>query len=131
MAEDQAARPADNSNNERVYSPKEPFKKFIARKNKDGESPFYWPMLVDDPFEAEFQVPRGLPFTAATMSDLYLSDNLLDEIAKRSTAYAKKVISRNKVVTVKKKDVLNFFAVYQYMGIVKLPSKEDYLRTSS
>ena len=26
----------------------------------------------------------------------------------------------------KRKDILNFFGVYQYMGLVRLPSKEDY-----
>lgn len=107
------------------YTPKTPLVQFIERR-KDGVTIPYTKMEIPEEFGASFWLPRNLPFTAATMSDLYLSDAFIDEVAKCSSAYARKNQSKRKYIPITRKDVLNFFAVYQYMGIVRLPAKEDY-----
>ena len=113
---------------EAEYTPKTPFVTVVDRfvANTDNELVGFEKMEIPEKFEAKFWLPRNLPFHPATMTDLFLPDAFLDEIAKTSSAYAKKNVSKRKYAPIKRKDVLNFLGVYQYMGLVDLPAKEDY-----
>ena len=71
-------------------------------------------------------INKNLPFHPATITDRFLSHAFLDEIAKTSSAYVKKNVSKRKYAPIKQKDVLNFLRAYQYMGLVDFPAKEDY-----
>ena len=117
---------------EPVYTPEKPFVKDVKRHSGSGRSRAeigYEKMEIPEQFDAKFQLPRRLGCTAATMTDLYLPDKLVDEIVVKSNAYAKSNCNKRRYQVIKRKDVLNFLAVYQYMGLVRLPAKDDYFRT--
>ena len=106
------------------YTPKTPLVTQILHQHGNGVSAEigYTIMAIEEEFSAEFKLPRGLMFEPSTMTDFFLPDRLLDKIVAKTNAYAKKNNSKRKYIPVKRKDILNFFAVYQYMGVVRLPS---------
>ena len=115
------------------YTPKTPFVVPLINRIGGPNSDVmpYDKMELTEEFGAEFKLPRGLKFEPATMTDLFLPDRLLDHITASTNAYAKKTNSKRRYVPVKRKDILSFFAAYQYMGLVRLPAKEDYFETDS
>ena len=56
----------------------------------DGSKPLYEPIKLDDHFLPKFTLPYGSIPSVHLMCMLSLPDELIDTIAKRSTAYAKK-----------------------------------------
>ena len=116
-----------------LYSPKEPSVVFVERKKKEGDEDVpidFEPMEIPDQFDASFMLPRGVQPTASAMVDMFLSDRFCDRVVKATNNYAKKNTSKRRFVSVKRKDILNFFGVYQYMGLVRLPSKDDYFENN-
>ena len=113
------------------YTPGKPFVVPVPRYVAGHGTPEipYTKMELPEEFPAEFRLPRGLKFEPATMTDLFLPDKLLDTFVSCSNAYAKKNLSKRRYVPIKRKDVLYFFGVYQYMGLVRLPAKDDYFST--
>ena len=60
-----------------LYSTGEPSVTFVERKKKEGGEEVtieYEPMEIPEQFDACFMLPRGVPPTAATMVDMFLSD---------------------------------------------------------
>ena len=110
------------------HSPKQPL---VAQTDCDcnGVPVAHKRMETPEKFGAKFALPRGLAPSAAMMSDLFPPDNLLDKIAASSTECAQKAMSRRRFSPVKRKDVLNFFACVQCMGLVRLLSKENFFAT--
>lgn len=112
------------------YTPDKPFIQTINYRN--GRSVVYEPMELfpegTDPFEPVFRLPNGVQPTPQALSELWLPDRLIKKIVTASNAYARKLLPRNQVVAVTEEEILRFLAVYYYMGVVRLPSKEDYFR---
>ena len=99
-----------------LYSPKEPSMLFVERKKKEGDEDVpidFEPMEIPDQFDASFMLPRGVQPTASAMVDMFLSDRFCDRVVKATNNYAKKNTSKRRFVSVKRKDILNFFGVYQ------------------
>ena len=108
------------------YTPKTPFVTVVDRivANTDNELVKFEKMEIPEEFEAKFWLPWNFLFHPATITDLFLPDAFLDEIAKTSSACAKKNVSKQKYAPIKRKDVLNFLGVDRYMEF-DLPAKED------
>ena len=65
------------------------------------------------------------------MSRLWIPDSLLKEICQNSDDYALLHCTLSKYKRIKKEELLRFLTIYYYMGIVRLPSKDDYWRKPS
>ena len=105
----------------------------ISRQGVQG--PLYTPLDnlsgLENPFEASFRLPNGLEPSPNRLSELFLSDSLIREIVFASNQYARKILPRSQVEVVTEEEILRFLAVYYYMGVVTLPSKDDYWRTET
>ena len=60
--------------------------------------------------------------------NLFLPDAFLDVIAKTSSVYAKKNVSKRKYAPIKWNEVLTYLEVYQYMRLVDLSAKKTTLQ---
>eukprot|EP00977_Amphora_coffeiformis_P007696 scaffold1690_cov182-Amphora_coffeaeformis.AAC.53 len=63
-----------------------------------------------------------------TMTELFFPDSLMDEIVAKTNAYAASRLPPGQRDEVTRAEILRFFAIYYYMGLVKLPNKRDYWR---
>jgi hypothetical protein len=106
------------------YNPKDLWLKEV--KYADGSQNVYEPIRISDEerHTPKFQLPSNVDVTVAALSELYLTDSLLKTIADNTDAYAASK-GRN-IRTVSKAEVLRLFAIILYMGVVRLPAKEDY-----
>ena len=64
--------------------------------------------------------------TPTTLNELFLPDVFIDKVVSATNAYASAQLPPLKVEPVARVDILQFFALYYYFGLVRLPSKEDY-----
>jgi hypothetical protein len=64
----------------------------------------------------------------AVMTEVFFPDSLLEEMATKTNSYARSRLPPSKLVKVKASIICYFLAMYYYMGVVRLPSKEDYWR---
>ena len=99
--------------------------------------------------EAKFDI-GGVDPTPENLGKIYLPDEFISQIAKTSTNYAQARLQKKETITVEigtsppktvtktkttnppditESDVLNFCGILLYMGLVKLPAKEDYWST--
>ena len=79
-------------------------------------------------FRPQFAQPAGLTPTASNLSEVFLPDELIDEIATQTSSCARARLPPSRLLTVGRAEMLQFFAMYYYMGLVRLPSKCDYWR---
>jgi hypothetical protein len=82
-------------------------------------------------FGPSFECPGGILPTADVLQLLFLSESLIEGIVVATNAYAKKQLVPAKVHPVDEADILRFFAIFFYMGIVRVPAKKDYWRGAS
>ena len=96
-----------------------------------NDAPTYEPMPLHerDRHQPKFVLPRGVDGTAESLSYCGLPDSLIDEIVITTNKYAEARLGKGEFIHAKKHEILAFFAVYYYMGIVKLPAKGDYWTT--
>jgi hypothetical protein len=110
------------------YSPKEPFVQVIAYE--DQQERVYEPMDIGTEEEGRhdplFRLPNNLQPSVATMSYLFLPDVLIEQITRSTNAYAKKSLPVDAIKEVSSSEMYFFFAIIFYMGLVRLPAKEDY-----
>jgi hypothetical protein len=82
-------------------------------------------------FGPSFECPGGILPIADILQLLFLPESLIEGIVVATNAYAKKQLVPAKVHPVDEADILRFFAIFFYMGIVRLPAKKDYWRGAS
>ena len=118
------------------YTPLKPY--IQALKYQGRPTPRYTPIFdLDDEeiwHKPAFKMPKHgveneISSTIPNVTELFLSDALLDTIVKCTNNYAAKnekarELQRQSEVT--RSDILRFFAIYYYMGVVRLPCKRDY-----
>jgi hypothetical protein len=63
------------------------------------------------------------------LADMYFPDSWLIYMATKTNSYAKSRLPPSKLVEITPSDICYFLAMYYYMGIVRLPSKDDYWRS--
>ena len=73
-----------------------------------------------------FQLPSNLEPSPRVLSELYFPDDMIDHIVHCSNEYALKKVAPGRFSEVTPADIYRFMAAITYMGIVKLPAKEDY-----
>ena len=106
------------------YHPYTPLVKEVLYK--DGTQETYKPMTIsaDDQHEAKVSMPLNIDVSVASIQEMFLPDPFLKSIVRNSNLYGR--TKGDSFVPITYGDVLQFLAVVLYMGVVKLPSKEDY-----
>eukprot|EP00977_Amphora_coffeiformis_P020704 scaffold8426_cov99-Amphora_coffeaeformis.AAC.1 len=86
---------------------------------------------------AEFRLNSGigrgeLPLepTPLTLTELFFPDSVLDTMVDKTNLYAASRLPPSLREEVTRAEILRFFAIYYYMGLVRLPSRKDYWRGS-
>lgn len=79
----------------------------------------------------EFRLDSGrgeLPLepTPLTMSEIFFPDSLLDQMVDATNSYAASRLPPSKREPITRAELLRFYAIYYYMGLVRLPSRKDY-----
>lgn len=77
----------------------------------------------------KFKLPPGLELNVENIVDLFFPESLLEIIQKESNQYANSSTENFPDGTqnnISKSDILQFFSILFYMGVVKLPAKTDY-----
>ena len=64
--------------------------------------------------------------TPTTLNELFLPDVFIDKVVLATNAYARSQLPPSKVEPVGRAEILWFIALYNYFGLVRLPSKQDY-----
>ena len=96
-------------------------------KYDDGTQKEYEPMMIDEDnrHKPRFSLPHGLNLSARALLELYLSDSFLYEVVNHTNKYGHyRAPQTFKNVTIG--EIYIFFSIILYMGVVQLPSKEDY-----
>ena len=96
-------------------------------KYDDGTQKEYELMMIDedDRHKPRFSLPHGLDLSARTLLELYLSDSFLYDVVKYTNKYGRyRAPQTFKNVTIG--EIYVFFSIILYMGVVQVPSKEDY-----
>ncbi len=94
-----------------------------SRENRSLHSDFHWRKTG---VWSKFSSPTGCDHTAPAVSELFLPDNMLDGWVIATNAYAASRLSRRRCRDVSRAHILRFIATVMYMGVVRLPSKDDY-----
>lgn len=77
-------------------------------------------------FKPKFVLPSHVNATASSLLEVYLSDKLLDGWVKCTNDYARARLPPSKCKEITRREVLHFLGAIAYMGLVVLPSKDDY-----
>ena len=127
---------ADGSNNDSDdgYNMLEPWVKEVEWVGK--EEPAYEPLWdISDRrnhHDALFSLGQtsrsgvAIEPSPLTFTEIFYPDHLMDLFAQSTNGYAKARLPPGKYQEVNRADILRFFAILYYMGIVHLPAKEDY-----
>jgi len=118
--------PTDDEAEQLPYSTNTPY---ITHMNKEAAYQPLFPGEINE-FGPSFELPMGLSFSPASFSGLFFTDDLLAEWAEATNAYAASRLPRSRRKKVTKSTILRFFAIIYYMGVVRLPSKEDYFEAT-
>jgi hypothetical protein len=96
-----------------------------------NDCPSYEPLPLHgrDRHQPKFVLPNGIDGSAESLSYYGLPDSFVDEIVINTNKYAIARLGKGKFIPAKKHEILGFFAIHYYMGIVKLPAKRDYWTT--
>jgi hypothetical protein len=120
--------PSSEDEPEENYNPLKTFVKKI--KYRDGRKIKYKPIfdLNSMPhFGPAFELPATVQPLASSMIEIYYHpDSLLKQWQEATNAYATNRLAPSQRKDVKVQDILRFLAAIAYMGICKLPAKEDY-----
>ena len=92
-------------------------------KYTDGQQKPYEPMRIPAVTRC-FEKFYGMDPTVQVISELFLPDSILARVAKCSDLYGKTKGRSFKPISAP--DILVFFSLIFYMGVVRLPTKTDY-----
>lgn len=105
---------------------------FITHLNHGGDNPNaidpYVPIFEGERqiFEALFLLPNGCDPSPSSVCELFLPDSLLDAWVSCTNAYAASRLHPQRLRYVSRMHLLRFISTIMYMGVVRLPSKDDY-----
>jgi hypothetical protein len=119
--------PSSEDEPEENYSPMKTFVKKI--KYHYGRKIKYKPIFDHNlmpHFGPSFELPATVQPLASSMIKIYYPDSLLKQWQETTNAYATNQLAPSERKNVKVQDILQFLATLAYMGICKLPAKEDY-----
>ena len=110
-----------------TYSMKDVWTKEVRYSN--GNQYRYEQMYIreEDRHTPKFEMPdnnNNLPPNVQTLTDLFFSDEILRTIKTNTNRYIK--LRKRDVKPIDCDEIVIFFAIVLYMGIVQLPSKKDY-----
>ena len=109
------------------YNPSEPLWQRLPYRT--GPQPVFTPLFDyfhHTKFGPSFQLPHGVDATPAALLELFLPDSLLDKWVESTNMYARMRLARDRVKPISRSELCRFLAIIFYMGVVRLPSKEDY-----
>ena len=101
-------------------------------KYNDWTQKEYEPMTIneDNQHKPRFSLPHGLDLSARALLELYLSGSFLYDVVKHTNEYGHyRAPQTFKNVTIG--EIYVFFSIILYMGVVQLPSKEDYWKVGT
>jgi hypothetical protein len=127
MEEMETEVPSSEDEPEENYNPLKTFVKKI--KYRDGRKIKYKPIFdlnLMPHFGPAFELPATVQPLALSMIEIYYSDSLLKQWQEATNAYATNRLPPSQRKNVKVQDILRFLTTLAYMGICKLPAKEDY-----
>ena len=95
-------------------------------KYTDGQQKPYKPMRIPvaTQFFERFSIPNGMDPTVQVILELFLPDSFLARVTKCSNLYGKSKGHSFKPIFAP--DILVFFSIIFYIGVVQLPAKTDY-----
>lgn len=129
---------AERGQERQEYTPSRPFVQRV--EYADGKELPYQPLWdVTDPenhHHAEFRLGgnrigrREVPIepTPMAFTEVFYSDSIVDAIVQKTNSYARSRLPPSQFEPVTRAEILRFFAIYYYMGLVKLPCRRDYWR---
>jgi len=108
------------------YHPSQPFVRVVRSKNK------YEPLFENIPkFGPRFSMPQDAACTAASLSEMFLPDAIIDKFVESTNAYAQERLPLRRFRKVTRDEILRFISIIMYMGLVRMPCKDDYFKTNA
>ncbi len=108
----------------------DPTTHYVKQIRQPPSDPKYKPLVCD---ESEMSMTTTFgPFhkdkiiNVAYMCHYFFPDHIINVWTKCTNAYAKDNCAKSKIREVKPHHILQFFAIYYYMGVVCLPTRRDY-----
>ena len=104
----------------------------LRSNTKIGHRKEYEPMTIneDNQDKPRFSLPHGLDLSARALLELYLSGSFLYDVVKHTNEYGHyRAPQTFKNVMIG--EIYVFFSIILYMGVVQLPSKEDYWKVGT
>ena len=114
--------------NPSTYTPLDVFVKEV--KYEDGSQKEYQPMTIDltERHNPKFGMPGNVDVTIQGLIELYFSDRFLKSIRHHTNIYGRQK-GRAEFKDISEEDLLFFFSIIFYMGVVRLPAKKDYFES--
>ena len=81
-------------------------------------------IVPEERHSIKFSLPNDLEPTVATLSELFLTDDFIESVVENTNKYGKSKRQDFKPVTAS--EILMWFSIIYYMGVVRLPAKEDH-----
>ena len=110
---------------ETSYTPLDVFVEEV--KYEDGTQKPYEPMKIptEERHKAKFAMPNNVDVSIQGLTEMYLPDSLIKGIVKTTNHYGRE--KHNGVFKeVTESEILIFFSIILYIGVVRLPAKKDY-----
>lgn len=125
---DESGSDDDSAATEDSYSPSRPF--ITHLDYADGSPVEYTPLHLGElpQFGPNFRLPAGIEPSPTALCEVFFPDTLLNDMVTATDDYARRRLSLRAFKSVSKSDLLEFFAAIYYMGVIRLPAKEDYFR---
>ena len=114
--------------NPSTYTPLDVFVKEV--KYEDGSQKEYQPMTIDltERHNPKFGMPGNVDVTIQGLIEPYFSDRFLKSIRHHTNIYGRQK-GRAEFKDISEEDLLFFFSIIFYMGVVRLPAKKDYFES--
>ena len=117
------------------YTLLRPWRKLVEYQN--GTTFKYEPLwdisVQENHHSIEFRLNTGsgrgsidLEPSALSFCELFFPDPLIDTMVEKTNSYATSRLPPSRREPINRAELLRFFAIYYYMGLVRLPSRRDY-----
>jgi hypothetical protein len=120
--------PSSSDEEEEEYTPLTPWIQEVEHsyRNPVPYEPIF--RVGDIPkFTPSFELPMvGIDATVTAMTEIFLPDTLLDQWVKCTNRYASAHLPPGRRKEVSLPEILRFLPTIQYMGVVRLPAKQDF-----
>ena len=115
-----------------VYNPTTIWVKEVKHRGTRNQ-PNYLPIQIDlIEFPASFALHHDVDATPQALLECFFPDSVINRFVESTNNYALlKLGKKTKVRKASHGDILRFIAIIYYMGLVRLPAKEDYFSSNS